>query len=206
MYGEDTPQVKLVTQIVLSDVSLTLNVNDTSILTATVLPEDADNPTVTWESSDETVAKVSSEGLVTAIAEGTCTITCSATDGSGVKAGCVITVKNPLVGAWTCTEEYYKFSGASPSYETYTIILNEDNTATCSLYDNIGSWKINDDGQVTIDIMTIATQTHNAGAQWIGTIENISKPTRISGYKYTWNFNEYGYHKSEPHDIVMTKQ
>jgi uncharacterized protein YjdB len=40
--------------------------NVTRQLTATVLPEDADDKTVTWESSDETVATVDSNGLVTA--------------------------------------------------------------------------------------------------------------------------------------------
>lgn len=84
-----------VKQIVLNETEVTLAVNDMMTLTATVLPADADNPAVTWKSSDETVAKVISdgnEGIVKAISDGTCTITCQATDGSGVKAECQVTV------------------------------------------------------------------------------------------------------------------
>ena len=51
-------------------------------LTATVLPEDADNKTVTWESSDETVATVDSNGLVTAQPkQGQTTITAKTVNG-----------------------------------------------------------------------------------------------------------------------------
>lgn len=87
-------QQKLVTQIVLSEATLSLNVNDTKRLTATVLPEDADNKEVTWESSDKNIATIDQTGNVTAIAEGSCIITCSATDGSGVKAECQVTVSS----------------------------------------------------------------------------------------------------------------
>ena len=85
----------LVEQIVLSATSLKIPIDDTQTLTATILPEDADNMEVTWESSSDEVATVSSDGLVTAVAEGTCTITCRATDGSGVYAECEVKVVFP---------------------------------------------------------------------------------------------------------------
>ena len=87
--------VKLVTKITLSDTSITLETGETKQLTATVTPSDATNPDVTWESSDERVATVSSTGLVTAIASnfcGVCTVTCRATDGSDVEAECRVVV------------------------------------------------------------------------------------------------------------------
>ena len=87
--------VKLVTKITLSDTSITLETGETKQLTATVAPSDATNPAVTWESSDERVATVSSAGLVTAIASnfcGVCTVTCRATDGSDVEAECRVVV------------------------------------------------------------------------------------------------------------------
>ena len=82
----------LVTGITLSEATLNMKPNDTKTLTATVMPEDAENKTVAWESSNEAVATVSTDGLVTAVAEGSCVITCSATDGSGVFAECQVTV------------------------------------------------------------------------------------------------------------------
>ena len=55
---------------------------DTVQLTATVLPANAGDKSVTWSSDDETVATVSSSGLVTFVARGSCTITVTTTDGS----------------------------------------------------------------------------------------------------------------------------
>ena len=82
----------LVTKITLSETSITLKPDETKTITATVLPEDADNKSVTWESSDEDVAEVNKNGRVIANAEGECTITCTAVDGSGVKAKCKVWV------------------------------------------------------------------------------------------------------------------
>ena len=87
-----TQPVQLVEFIMLSETSITLQPEETMRLTATVEPADADNPEVTWTSSDDAVATVINNGLVVAVADGTCTITCSATDGSGVKAECQVTV------------------------------------------------------------------------------------------------------------------
>lgn len=65
-------------------------------LTATVLPEDAEDKTVTWESSDESVATVDETGLVTAVAAGTATITAKSGEQQGT---CEISVLNkPQVG------------------------------------------------------------------------------------------------------------
>ena len=87
-----TQPVQLVEFIMLSETSITLQPEETMRLTATVEPADADNPAVTWASSDDAVAEVNSSGRVTANAKGTCVITCSAVDGSGVYAECQVTV------------------------------------------------------------------------------------------------------------------
>ena len=90
-----TKPVYLVTSITLSETKVTLQPDGTTLLTATVLPADADNPSVIWTSSNEAVAEVYNNGMVTAKANGTCIITCSARDGSGVKAECKVRVKMP---------------------------------------------------------------------------------------------------------------
>ena len=59
-------------------------------LTCTILPKDADDKEITWESSDSNVARVS-EGKITAVKEGTATITASSSN--GVKATCSVNVK-----------------------------------------------------------------------------------------------------------------
>ena len=55
---------------------------ETKQIEATVAPEDADNKKVTWKSSDETVATVDENGLITAVANGTADITVTTDDGS----------------------------------------------------------------------------------------------------------------------------
>ena len=94
MIWSTTVPPQYVTKIVLSETSITLDVNAIKPLTATVLPEDADNKAVTWESSNVAVAEVNQNGRVITNAEGTCTITCRAMDGSGVYAECQVTVSN----------------------------------------------------------------------------------------------------------------
>ncbi|MDE7089209.1 MAG: Ig-like domain-containing protein, partial [Prevotella sp.] len=75
--------------ITLSQTSAQLKAGESVTLTATVLPETTTDKTVTWSSSDETIATVDAEGKVTAITVGTATIT--ATCGS-VRAACTVSV------------------------------------------------------------------------------------------------------------------
>jgi len=63
-------------------------------LTATVLPENADDRTVTWTSQDEEVVTVA-DGLITAVAAGSTTVTATANDGSGVSAVANVHVTQP---------------------------------------------------------------------------------------------------------------
>ena len=69
--------------------TLSLRPEGTAQLTYTVAPEEALADNVTYTSSDETVATVDAEGNVTAIADGTATIT---VDVNGVTAECDVTV------------------------------------------------------------------------------------------------------------------
>ena len=67
-----------------------LAIGVTRRLIATVLPENATNRAVTWTSSDDDIATVTNDGLVTAVAAGTATIIVTTADG-GRTATCVIT-------------------------------------------------------------------------------------------------------------------
>ena len=78
--------------VTLSATTLEITETETAQLTATVLPEDAFDKTVIWTSSDETVANVDENGLVSALKEGTAVITAIANADSEVKAECTVTV------------------------------------------------------------------------------------------------------------------
>lgn len=80
-----------VTGVTLSESSYTLTEGDTLTLTATVAPADATNKSLRWTSSDTSVATVSG-GVVSAVAEGSATITVTTVDG-GFTASCALTVQ-----------------------------------------------------------------------------------------------------------------
>ena len=88
------------TGVSLTPKTITLYPSDTQQLTATVLPENVTNPTVSWKSMNTAVATVSGTGLVTAAAPGTAKIMVTAWDG-GFTAYSEITVLEPSLSFQT---------------------------------------------------------------------------------------------------------
>ena len=80
-----------VTSITLNQTTASLKKGETLTLTATVAPSDAANKSVTWSSSNTSVATVTTSGVVTAIGEGTAVITVKTADG-GKTASCTVAV------------------------------------------------------------------------------------------------------------------
>lgn len=98
--GGLTASIKVTCAVLPESVSLnytkkTLNKGITLQLKASVLPENADDKTVAWTSSDTAVASVSAAGLVTAKAPGTAVITAKTKSGKKT-AVCTVTVKSPV--------------------------------------------------------------------------------------------------------------
>lgn len=83
-----------VTSVSLNYSSFTIDrlVQDGFQLTATVNPSSARDKSISWSSSNNNVATVNSSGYVTSVANGTCTITVTTSDG-GFQASCIVTVK-----------------------------------------------------------------------------------------------------------------
>jgi uncharacterized protein YjdB len=120
-----------VSNITLNQSSITLTEGASITLTAIVTPEDADDTSVTWSSSNEDVVMVSSKGKVVALAAGTATITATANDGSGVSASCEIIVKAPLLGKCaTPTINYiggeFVLTCSTEGAEIKTIVVTEN--------------------------------------------------------------------------------
>lgn len=81
-----------VTGVSLDADSRTLEIGETLQLTATVLPENADDKSLKWESSAPEIASVNQKGLVNALAEGEAVITATSDDG-GKTATCKVKCK-----------------------------------------------------------------------------------------------------------------
>ena len=163
-----TQPVQLVISITLSERLIFLQPDESKRLTATVMPADADNPAVTWTSSNEAVAEVNSTGRVTANAYGTCTITCSATDGSGVKATCQVTVSS---------------SGQQGNHEYVDLDLPSGTKwATC----NVGASKPEEYGDYFAWGETITKSTYDWSTyKWCkGSETTMTKYCTLSDYGY----------------------
>lgn len=88
------PVVVAVTGVTFDKTALTVNVGDTFKLTATVAPADATDPSLTWKSSDETVATIANDGTGATLKAGTADITATSKDGS-IVATATVTVVEP---------------------------------------------------------------------------------------------------------------
>ena len=148
---------QLVTSITINPATLTLEPGKTQTLKATIQPSDATNKAVTWTSSNTSIATVSTSGKVTAKAVGTCTITATAKDGSGVKGNCKVTVKETginghafveigglkwatmnvgattVAGSYeTCYGDYFAWGETEPRYISITRKAANDATIICN--------------------------------------------------------------------------
>jgi uncharacterized protein YjdB len=97
-------------------------VGGTETLTATITPSHATNQNVTWTSSDNSVATVDNTGLVTAVADGTATITVTTVDGS-FTAPCMVTVSSTAVAV----------TGVSLNKGTLTLVEGGMETLTVTI-------------------------------------------------------------------------
>lgn len=98
---EETTDVK-VTGLTLNKTSIELEIEGTERLTVVKTPSNA-TTAIVWKSSVDSVASVSSTGIVTALAAGTTTITASA---DGVSASCTVTVMGAVDFSFTQGEIY----------------------------------------------------------------------------------------------------
>ncbi|MBQ4201497.1 MAG: Ig-like domain-containing protein, partial [Bacteroidales bacterium] len=84
-----------VTDISLDKTLLSLVIGDIATLSVTsILPDNANDKTYSWSSSDSVIASVDNSGKVTAKAKGKATIKATANDGSGVNATCSVVVSS----------------------------------------------------------------------------------------------------------------
>ena len=160
----ETPTVE-VTGVSIDPSSYTLYMNrapGSVQLTATVTPADATNKTVTWTSSDEAVARVA-DGLVTAVAEGSATITVTTEDG-GFTATCEVTVTN-------YTPPYVPPTGGGSTTDT---VKNEDGSTTKTVTNKITGMVIETTTYPNGDKTVVETQKDGTVTETV---------TRKDGYK-----------------------
>lgn len=158
-----------VTSVSLSPTSATLAVGGTQQLMPTVLPSNATNKAVSYVSNNTSIATVNASGLVTAIANGTATITVTTADGNKTSTA-AITVSTATGNYFTIknkwTNNYLYDAGANVGYGT-TVANNNYKwekvavDATYYLLKNVGTGDV-----MHIENLTGAVQCTAAGSDW----------------------------------------
>ncbi len=138
--------------VAVTGVSLDMNTatiarGNTQQLTATVAPTNASNQDITWSSSDNSIATVSTTGLVTAVAAGNATITVTTVDG-GFTDQCAVTVTAPVYAIDIDNHDFGVIDLAATATQDFTI----SNTGDADLLIN----------SMTVNGTNAAEFTHNA--------------------------------------------
>lgn len=94
----DAEYVQHATSLTLDKDALTILIGENGQLTASVLPVDADDRSVLWESSDPKIATVDENGLITPLKVGNCVITARSNDIREIYDECSLTVNKITYG------------------------------------------------------------------------------------------------------------
>ena len=138
-----------VTGVTLNKSTLSLSEGDTDTLVATVLPNDASNKNVIWRSSNESVATVDSNGVVSGVSIGNADITV-ATEYGGFTAQCSVSINSNKVITYAASAKLSEttststtglhtnaFSGTSGQQLTIVSHTFEDGVGTITFNDTI---------------------------------------------------------------------
>ncbi|MBR3990057.1 MAG: Ig-like domain-containing protein, partial [Bacteroidales bacterium] len=135
--------VVAVTSIALNKTSLSLKEGESETLVATVSPDNATDKTVTWSSTNTSIATVDASGRVTAIKEGTATITAKAGDKS---ATCSVTVSKNVVAVTSIALNKMSLSLKEGESETLVATVSPDNAT-----DKTVTWSSTNTSVATVD-------------------------------------------------------
>jgi len=133
------------------DAALTLHVGETGDLTVAVNPDNAENRSLNWTSSDSTIATVALDGTVCAIKPGTALITATAADGSGKYAVCIVTVTEAVTGV-SITEPAPSFDLNMGSTLTLHAVVESDGAT-----DETVTWSSSNPAVATVSAHGVVT-------------------------------------------------
>ena len=155
--NEDT-SIGKAKSLTLSEHNVTMNVDDENkILDAVIMPEFAYDNKVSWKSSDESIVKVSENGILTAVSNGNATITVSSEDGI-LTDECKVTVtdkKSERLSLNKTSIELTEIDSVYPlsaNIENSELVWKSDNENIVSVTDGVVTAK--GKGKTTITVST----------------------------------------------------
>ena len=146
-------------------------INDTLQLEVTVLPDNTTDKTLTWLSSTNDVATVNESGLISAISEGTSTITVTCGRES---ATCQITVLNPIIDAEFVVLNYENAEiTVGETFQLEADVLPEDTT------DKTIYWRSSNKEIITVSEYGMVTAISVGNADIIATCGDVSAICKV---------------------------
>ena len=133
------------TSLTLDKDNAVMGVGETMELIAIIEPEDVTVTSVSWTSSDEEIATVDDNGVVTALAPGDVTITATTTDGTQLTASCSITVELYILADWIWLDPESANMYVGEGMQINAYIEPEDVT------DSSVTWTSSDEEIATVD-------------------------------------------------------
>ena len=183
------PASVAVSSVGLNSTSITLKNIRNYKLTATVSPSNASNKTITWTSSNSNIAKVDQNGNVTAVNEGTATIT--ARSNNGKTTTCKVTVINPASVAVSSVGLKSSTTIVKGKTEKLTATVspsNASNKAVTWTSSNSNVARVDANGNVTAVNAGTATITAKSNNGKIATCKvTVNNPYKTKAVKFTVN-------------------
>ena len=173
--NEDT-SIGKAKSLTLSEHNVTINVGDENkILDAVIMPEFAYDNKVSWKSSDESIVKVSENGILTAVSNGNATITVSSEDGI-LTDECKVTVtdkKSERLSLNKTSIELTEIDSVYPlsaNIENSDLVWKSDNENIASVIDGVVTAK--GKGKTTITVSTYDGKQTSKCAVNVNTSDN----------------------------------
>ena len=161
---------------------LDIPVNGTGTVAYSVLPENAYNKNVSFESADAGIAAVNANGVVTGVSAGETTITVTTEDG-GFTGACTINVYNQAVTGVTIEPSEAELTVGSSTKLTATVLPeNATNKNVIYSVDDESILSVDQDGNVTglsLGTATATVTTEDGGFTASAEINVI--PVRVTG-------------------------
>ncbi len=174
--------IQPVASVNLSPTTATINITETTQLTATVLPANATDKTVTWSSSNTAIATVDANGLVTGVGLGTATITVTTNSGSFTHTTTIIVIR-PVTSVSINPKIVNIYINKTAQLTANVLPVNASNKSVIWSSNNTSVARVNSSGLITgagRGTTTISVTSNNGGFTDICTVTVRILPTGIS--------------------------
>lgn len=165
---EDNKKV-LVSKIILDKETQQVEIGKTVTVPVTIQPNNATNKNIIWSSSDDSIATVDENGVVTGVKAGTITVTATAADGSGISSTYNVTVNNPVPVSLANMVNVGDYVAYDP-----TVGVSSANQSKLTYKSPVGTGTSHGNGNSDITFTALANDGTDEGMKWRVLSKDIS--------------------------------